>query len=284
GLEASRAGKPFIVSPHGNILNVRALWPAHKVLYRDWVLKRALKRCAYVHALSSAEAEACRRFGVTCPIRVIPNGLPAEAFVRAHDPALALENWPVLKGRRVLLFMGRLAPLKGLDLLLPAFSRLRKRDGWILVVAGHDYRGYSRHVAAMAGHFGLGGSIVLPGPVRGELKQSLLGTAEAFVLPSYIEGFSVALLEALSASLPCVFTTQCHFKELAHAGGGWETEPEAGALGEALGVCLNMDRRKLKAMGAAANRLGRAKYTLDAVADGLLDMYRDAVRTGATSR
>src|SRR5665213_1806758 len=172
-LAARHAKVPFIVSPHGNILNVRSWWPPHKVIYREAVLKPLLKDCAFVHALSEREAEGCRRFGVVCPIRVIPNGLPLSDYSLPKNPALAHETWPALKGRRVLLFVGRLAPLKGLDLLLSAWSRCRRdpslRD-WILVIAGHDYRGYAHHVALQVAAMGLEDSVVLPGSVRGALK------------------------------------------------------------------------------------------------------------------
>jgi glycosyltransferase involved in cell wall biosynthesis len=277
---ARRAKVPFIVSPHGNILNVEPWWPPHKVAYREIVLKPLLKNCAFVHALSEREAEGCRRFGVVCPIRVIPNGLPLSDYSLRRDPDLALETWPALKGRRVLLFIGRLAPLKGLDMLLNAWSRCLRdpslRD-WILVIAGHDYRGYAHQVALQVKALGLEGSVILPGPVLGALKQSLLGHAEAFTLPSRTEGFSVALLEALSASLPCVYTTECHFSELAKKGGGWEVQPNAGDLSEALELALRQTPERLRSMGAAGNALGRSKYSLERVADQLLDMYRTAM-------
>ncbi len=282
GREALRAGKPFGISPHGNILNVGRLWPPHKVLYRDLVLRPLLRSAAFVHALTGAEAEACRRFGVECPIRVIPNGLPAGDYDRPRDPSLALETWPALKGRRVLLFMGRLAPLKGLDLLLEAYARLRRRGlgDWILVAAGHDYRGYAARVAAMVRGLGLEGSVVLPGPVRGDLKDSLLGASQAFVLPSRVEGFSVALLEAMAAGLPCVITTECYFRELALAGAAWEAPAEVGPLAEVLGACLGKGPDALRSAGLRGKALGRERYTLDAVADQLLELYTEAARSG----
>jgi glycosyltransferase involved in cell wall biosynthesis len=279
-LASRKTGVPFIVSPHGNILNVGPWWPPHKVAYRELVLKPLLKNCAFVHALSEREAEGCRRFGLVCPIRVIPNGLPLAEYSRPKDPSLAYETWPALKGRRVLLFMGRLAPLKGVDMLLTAWSHCLRdpalRD-WILVVAGPDYRGYGHHVALQVRSMGLEGSVVLPGPVRGGLKLSLLAGAEAFVLASRTEGFSVALLEALAASLPCVYTTECHFSDLARNDGGWEVRPIAGELTDALEQALRQSPERLKTMGRKGNALGREKYSLERVADQLLDMYQSAM-------
>jgi glycosyltransferase involved in cell wall biosynthesis len=67
---------------------------------------------------------------------------------------------------------------------------------------------------------GIADSVVLTGYVPGELIESLLASAQCFVLPSRSGGFGISLLEAMAAGLPALYTTECHFKELAEAGGG----------------------------------------------------------------
>ncbi len=272
--------KPFIVTPHGSILNVWRWKPFHKIAYREWILKIALKDCAFVHALNTREERGCHEFGVSCPIRVIPNGLPEAEYLKKREPQAAWTQWPSLKNKRILLYMGRLSQLKGLDMLPQAWAACLKQSqnkDWMLVIAGPDYRGFSVNVIEQVKELGLEDRVLVTGPVYGEMKDSLLAAAEAFVLPSYTEGFSVAILEAIAASLPCLYTTECHFPELAEAGGGWNIKPEKGDLSQALTELIRLTPGQLRKMGQAANLLGRSKYTLEKVSLQLIKMYRDAL-------
>jgi glycosyltransferase involved in cell wall biosynthesis len=275
-----RAKKPLVVTPHGTILNVGKWRPFHKVLYRELWLRSILNDCAFVQVLNEREAEACRTFGVTSPIRVIPNGLPTSAYTRSRDASKAQRRWPELRDRRVLLFMGRLSMVKGLDMLPTAWAQCLAETGdgdWLLVIAGPDYRGHGEDVRSQVRELGLANKVLMPGPVYGEDKESLLACANAFVLPSHFEGFSVALLEAISASLPCIYTTECNFPELAVAGGGWEITPDVDALTQSLIGLVRSSEDDLVARGQAANDLGRGKYTLEAMGSELMAMYEDAL-------
>ena len=85
----------------------------------------------------------------------------------------------------------------------------------------------------MAG-LGLTSRMTYLGHVAGERARQVWGAADAFVLPSYSEGFSIAVLEALACRLPCLITTACHFPELAAAGGGIEVTPDVDAVSQGL--------------------------------------------------
>jgi glycosyltransferase involved in cell wall biosynthesis len=209
------AGKALIVTPHGNIINTGRWKPAHKGLYRQFVLDPLFEETTFLHALNKREEQACHALGVKCSIRVIPNGLPELAYRLERQSAQALERWPKLKNRRVLLFMGRVAPLKGLDLLPEAWGGCLRQSGnkdWVLAIAGPDYRGFTATVRRQIEELDLEGQTLLTGPVYGPIKDSLLSCAEAFVLPSHTEGFSIALLEAIAARLPCLYRPSVTFR------------------------------------------------------------------------
>jgi glycosyltransferase involved in cell wall biosynthesis len=201
-------------------------------------------------------------------------------YFKEREPDEALENWPQLKNRRVLLFMGRLSRLKGVALLPQAWADCLKRTqdkDWVLVIAGPDYRGHGASVTRQIRDLGLQQRTLMPGPVYGKAKDSLLACAEAFVLPSYTEGFSVAILEAIAASLPCLYTTECHFRELAEAGGGWNIRLGLETLTQSLANLITLSPEELKTMGHAANELGLRNYTLERISSQLLAMYHDAL-------
>jgi glycosyltransferase involved in cell wall biosynthesis len=272
--EAKRAGKPFIITPHGSLIADWRSRGLHKQLYSRLVLDRLLRDAAGIHALNQAEADACRVWGFSGRIFVVPNGLPVEEYDRVRDPALALARWPSLANRRIMLYLGRLWWQKGLDILPESWSLAYPGEEWILVLAGPDYRDYGAELAARIDALGLKERILFTGPVAGELKDSLLATSECFVLPSHGEGFSVAVLEAMAASLPCIVSSECHFPELAVRGGGWEIPLRKEALVDTIRHVCGRSSSKNRATGEKARTIGRTTFTIDHVTAGLTDAYR----------
>ena len=135
---------PLIVTPHGSLNNAWRYRSALKKVYRNLILDRILNEAACVHVLNKEEEIACRIYGIKCPIEIIPNGLPSSAFNSIKTPSLALEKWPELSQRRIMLYLGRLWHGKGLDILPNAWmkaKRIAEKHDWLLVVAGPDYGG-----------------------------------------------------------------------------------------------------------------------------------------------
>jgi glycosyltransferase involved in cell wall biosynthesis len=129
-------------------------------------------------------------------------------------------------------------------------------------------------------HLGIQDNTLFTGYVGGSLQQALLAAAECFVLPSHGEAQSMALLEAIAAGLPAVYSTACCFPELAECGGGWEVPAEQHALAEQLCAVFSQNSAALQQAGSAARRYGRAHHTLERVAEQLLAMY-EAAATGS---
>jgi len=173
----------------------------------------------------------------------------------------------------VVLFMGRLDAVKGLDILIPAFARASgSRDDLFLVIAGPD-RGYGTEAARLIRKAGLSHRSAMVGTLHGDHRLAALARADVFVLPSYSEGFSVAVLEALATGCPVVITQECNFPEVAAAGAGLVVEPETGQVADALARIL--DRPELAhQMRANARALIEERYTWDRIAALFADMYR----------
>lgn len=282
GRVAARLNRPLLVTPHGSVAAEWRNRSIHKRIYREAVLRPALGSRVALQALNAAEAAAleawCHR---RWPVVVIPNGLPAARFARP-DPKPALERWPALRGRRVMLYLGRLWGEKGLDWLPELFAESGRPagsgpgdDGWDLVIAGPDYRDYGAALAARVAALGpIARRIHRVGPVAGDLKWALLGLAELMVLPSKGEGFSMALLESMAAGTPAVFTDVCNQPDLAAAGGGLEVPRDFGAWRAVLRDLRSRSAAALGAMGAAAQAHGRSRYTAEGVAEALVSVYR----------
>ena len=207
-----RTGIPYIYYTHGGFepwAFKHKYWK--KRIYWELVEKGVLSGAAGIVVCNEAETDLLRGLGVRTPIRRIPWGvdipsagsLPARARLAAWFPALA--------DRPFLLFLSRLHPKKGLDLLIPAFAALaREFPDWLLVLAGPDEGGYRAQLERMVADRGLEQRILFTGMVTGEAKAALLAHADCFVLPSYSEGFPVVVAEALGYGRPVVITTSCY--------------------------------------------------------------------------
>ena len=283
---AKAFNKPFIITPHGSLMEPWRYRTWHKRLYRRLLLDNMLHSTAFLQVLSQQEARACRAAAVPTEIRVIPNGLEAAAFHHLGRAEQALAHWPQLAGKQVLLYLGRLWEEKGLGELMTAWANLCLSDcasDWHLVLAGPDYRGYQQQLLQQQAQLGIQSQVSLLGAVTGQALADLFALGAAFVLPSRSEGLSSALLEAMAAGLPAVYTQGCHFPLLAqHAGG---IEIPCGVLGIQAGLqrLLQMEESSRRQMGREAKKLAQRDFTMEGVSMALHALYREAIQQQKTA-
>lgn len=176
-LQSARAqNKPHIVSPHGMLEPWAMANSARKkqIMWRVFQ-RRALENAHILHALCDAEQIAMRDLGLTNSIAVVPNGVNLSEF--ADLPALDEFDaaFPVAKNRKILLFMARLHPKKGLVPLLNAWKNLaREFPDWLLVMAGPDEGGHRAELENLIEEFGLQQAATFTGMLDGTLKRAAL--------------------------------------------------------------------------------------------------------------
>lgn len=265
GRESRCQRKPLVYHVHG--------------MFEPYILKRARWKKRLVHwlfenenfhsvrlwrALTGKEADQIRECGIKQPIVIAPNGLNLEDFSKPMDAASPIktslaEN--LVKTVPRLLFLGRIHPKKGFDLLLSAWAKLSSltRD-WELVIAGPDEQGYLAQVRRLASSLGLQDRIVFTGPITGQAKNNLLHSADMFVLPSYSEGFSMSLLEAMACELPVIATHACNFPDISRTQAGWECDSVMDSLTETLKAALKTTASERRERGQNGRRLVEASY------------------------
>jgi glycosyltransferase involved in cell wall biosynthesis len=273
---AARHRKPLFYHQRGVFdpqrLKFRAL---KKKLYLNLIERPIMRGATTLIALTDAEAESYRRLGVGTPSRVIPNGIEPFAIVGETDPLTA--RLGIRPGHLVVLFMGRVHPIKGADKLIEGFLRIqREHPDAVLVIAGPDEFGLEAQFRERVRTAGAADRVIFPGMVEGSLKHALLQRADLFCLPSDAEGFSMAILEALAAGTAVLISPGCHFDEVERVGAGVVVDAAPAALAAALGDLLR-DRQRLASMGARGAGLVRSKYTWDAVADQMIDTYCEGI-------
>lgn len=142
---------------------------------------------------------------------VVPNGMRMEEFATLPPQQLFRAQFGIAPTARMVLFMGRLNVKKGLELLLPAFATYaRTHPDTILVLAGPD-DGYQEEAESFIKENQLADRIKLVGMLTDSVKKAALADADLFVLPSYSEGFSIAVLEAMAAGVPTLISDRVGF-------------------------------------------------------------------------
>jgi glycosyltransferase involved in cell wall biosynthesis len=276
GARAARAaGVPYLIAAHGMAepwsLRHKAL---KKKIYTALIEGKNLRRAACLHALSRPEIGHLRTIAPGTPVCFVPNGVDLRPLEDLPPRAVLESEFPELAGKFLLLFFGRLHAKKGLDLLAQAYAKLAHDHPELhLILAGRD-EGALAPFLRQTSDAGLSSRLTWAGHVSGERARQLWGAADAFVLPSYSEGFSMAILEALACRLPVVITIACHFPELGAAGGGLIVEPTADGVTAGLRCLLE----HLPAQRAELGRKGRAlverDYTWQQQGQRLATVYR----------
>lgn len=278
GLAARKcAGKNncrLIISPHGMLepwaLN-HSSWK--KKLAETLFESKNFQKADCLHALCAAEAVNFRRYGLKNPITIIPNGVDLEEFQVQPDNAIR-EKIPELNGRRRILFLSRLHPKKGLDNLLQAWKKAAPDfKDWQLLIAGSGDPAYEKKLKDLSHDLILSKSIVFLGSLYGETKKQILAAADVFVLPSFSEGFSVAVLEAAAAGLPVLLTPACNFPELAKSSAAIEIPTDPSGIENGIRRILELPEEQRREMGRRGHGLVKRSYTWSAITQQMLHVY-----------
>jgi glycosyltransferase involved in cell wall biosynthesis len=278
---AARHGTPVALSPHGTLTRSTGRG-ALKLVWDRLLSPNMARHISTVIGLTVAEAAeakaAWESFGIDLThtqFAVVPNGVDMHEFDDPLDAsggssfrslrAPFRQRFGIAEDAPVCLFMGRLQARKGVDVLARAF---RQADvaGARLVIAGPD-EGMMVHLQPVIDQ-----RITLAGFLSGADRLAALAAADVFCLPARGEGLSMASLEALAAGLPVILSPGCNLPEAAEAGAGVIVEPQVEPLAAALSALLR-DPARRAAMGVAAQRLARERFTWEAVAAGLESVY-----------
>ncbi len=271
---ARKAGVPYMIAAHGMAepwaMRHKAL---KKAIYLALVEGKNLRRAACLHALTRPEIGHLRALAPETPVCLVPNGVNLAPFDDL-PPRESLEaEYPELAGKFVLLFYGRLHVKKGLDMMADALAAVsRERPDVHLLLAGND-DGALAPLRARCEARGVIDRLTWVGHVSGERSRRVWAAADAFVLPSYSEGFSMAVLEALACRLPVLITTACHFPDLARADGGIVVEPATAAVTAGLRDLLGRSEAERAALANRGRTLVEQRYTWEQQGRRLAEVY-----------
>jgi glycosyltransferase involved in cell wall biosynthesis len=217
---------PYVVYTHGMLApwfkQTYPLKHLKKSLYWPWAEYRVLRDAGAVLFTCEQERLLARQsfplyranevvvgLGTSAP-RVDAESVREEFFVQ----------YPLLRGRRIALFLGRMHVIKGCDLLIKAFAReLASDPDWHLLLCGPDQAGLQGGLQKLAEELGIGNRLTWAGMVRGNMKWGAIHASEVFVLPSHHENFGIVVAEALACGVPTLISNKVNIWQEVERGG-----------------------------------------------------------------
>ena len=275
---ARELGKPYHVFPHGMLdpWFKRKFPIKHSKKQIYWVLK---ERSILVNAKTvlftsdREQGQACATYWprVSYRSRVVPLGVTPPARDLELLRQRFLNRFPGLRNGRFLLFLGRLAPKKGCDLLIRAMTQIG--PPLRLVVAGPDSTpAYGRYLRRLA----KGLPVTFTGLLESELKWGALAAADALILPSHQENFGLVVAEALAAGLPVLTSDQVNTSPLIESYGAGLVEADTFAgTGRLIERWLTADRHSFS---LAAKTCFRDHFDIETTSERLLELLIDTKR------
>lgn len=231
-----------------------------------------LKNASCIHALCESEKESILSLGLNNNVVIIPNGISIPQYL----------NHPQKKDtdKKVLLYIGRIHPKKGLELLIEAFNLAKQQspsllNEWKCRIAGWDQNNYQEYLESKVVQYQLEDSIKFTGPVFNEVKTQELNNADVFILPSFSEGLPMSILEAWSYRLPVIMTDFCNLPEGFEYNAAIKIDTNPQSILDALIKMSGYSKANLIEMGLNAQNLVNSKFTWDSIAKKTLHIYNN---------
>ena len=248
-----------------------------KLLYWPWAEYRVLRDAHGVLFTSEEERLLARQSFAHYRAReiVLNYGTPGLSGDAQAQRSLFLQRFPHLRGKRCFLFLSRIHPKKGCDLLIEAFAPLLRADPALqLVIAGPDQSGLQPQLERRAQRLGVSQSITWTGWLNDEVKVGAFRAAEAFVLPSHQENFGMVVAEALSAQLPVLISNKVNiWREIAADEAGLVAEDTLQGTRQMLQQWLALSDEERRAKARAAGECFRQRFHLDSGACNILQLF-----------
>lgn len=279
---AKRLGVPYIVRPLGTLCRwgMQHRRPRLKRLSLQLIERRVLAGSARVHYTSEQERIEAHELGIDFPSAVVPLGLDIEA-----SPSNASTSGSSRQrgDRPTILFLGRLDRKKGLELLIAALpSLLREHPDALLVLAGSGDDAYEASLRGEVTRLGLDPHVLWAGFLEGSEKAAAFARADVFVLPSRSENFGLSVVESLARAVPVVISDQVAiYRELEAAGAAVVVSCDASSVTHGISKVLG-DPTLRTQLCEAGRLLARERFSKQAMAAGVLRMYREVLESNAT--
>ncbi|MFC1914421.1 glycosyltransferase [Chloroflexota bacterium] len=267
-------GVPYVLQAHGSLPRIISRKVLKQVYDNLWGY-RLLKDAARVIAVTPAEAEQYRGMGISeNKIEIVPHGVDLAEFADLPQRGEFRSKYGLDSDQRIVLYLGRVHEIKGLDILAQAFADLAENmSDTRLVIAGPD-DGYLSALKKLTADLGIADRVLFTGPLYGQEKLKAYVDADVYVLPSVYEIFGITVLEACACGTPVIVTDCCGIAGAIDGQAGLVIPHDKDRLLDALQHLLNDDKLRQK-FGERGKALVQEKFDWEKIAGQVERIYQD---------
>jgi glycosyltransferase involved in cell wall biosynthesis len=279
---ARKCGVPYVLQAHGALPQDTGSKRMKRLFDRFWS-EKVILGAAGVIALNETEAERYRSLGVDGEkIAIVPNGIDLAEYPDLPARGRFRAAWGIEDAAKFVLYLGRLDPTKGIDLLIRAFAEVaREYDDAVLMLVGGDM-GHNDEFKQQVRSLNLDSRVIFTGFVSKEDKMAAYTDADVFVTPSFT-GFPMTFLEACLCGTPIVTTGQGDLLGWVDNTVGFNAEYTPEALAGAIGRLLADDALRAR-FGEEGRELVRTRYNWQAIVRDIETFYADIASGGQSRR
>jgi glycosyltransferase involved in cell wall biosynthesis len=276
--EAHRIKRPFVLSTHGMLepfMWHRQSWlhQLKKTIYWHFVAYPVFKNAAIIHALTKKEADDLSNYFPGQQIEILPNSLDLDLI----DKNL-IDCQQEQSTNPYILFLGRLHPKKGIDLLIQAFTHLRNTKMRLRIAGAMQEKGFGQYLLDYVQQLGLEEQVEFLGAVQGQSKWNLYRNAWAFCLPSHSEGLAMVNLEAAACRTPVITTFQSGVTDLWATHGGVLINPTLEEVAESLMQVTQWSQSERDQRGNSLRHLVETTYSSKVLTPKWIALYNGLER------
>jgi glycosyltransferase involved in cell wall biosynthesis len=233
-----RRGLPYVIEPMGMYRPIDRSFRL-KRLWRDSFGDAFWRGAVKIIATSEMEQQGLLDEGVPAEkIVVRHNGIDPDSFTSLPPRGTFRKKWNISPEEPLILFLSRLIPRKGADILIESFAKACPQKGRLVIAGPEGESGYRAQLENCARSSGVDSRVIFTGPLYDEDKKAALADSDLFVLPSRYENFANAPAEAMACGVPVIITDACGIRSLVEGQAGLVIPPEGEALTDALRTML----------------------------------------------
>ncbi len=271
---AKKNNVPYILHAHGSVLPFFQKEKLKEIFDKLWGFDILYDACKVI-AETEVEKAQYIEMGIKKElIEIVPTGVELEDFKTLPPKGNFRLKYGISPDEKLILFLGRINKIKGLDLLIKAFNKINN-DNFKLAIVGGDY-GFKQELNQLISDFNLKDKIIFPGVLIDDAKKEALVDCDLFAIPSRYESFGVSTLEAMACEKPIVMTKNNHIHNWIDNHAGLACDFNENELAKCIEKLLN-DSELSKQFGKTGKELIYEKYNWDKIEKEMEQVYNSCI-------